>query len=84
MSNFILRIEVKPGSDIANCATEATQLANRLLVTVVFTFNGVHCMACPGDLPESLENEFFRLLNSDKPYKLARGRASQPDSAPQA
>ncbi len=84
MRNLILRIEAAPGSEIGDCATDAINLANRLMVIFMFTFNGVNCMACPGDMPESLESEFFRLLSSDQPYKLARGKPfPQPDPAPQ-
>lgn len=75
MSNFYLHIEAVPGTEIANCAAEAIGLANRLQLTVMFDFNGVKCMACPGDNPGKLENEFFKKLNSDRPYKLARGGA---------
>ncbi len=78
MRNLILRIEAAPGSEIGDCATDAINLANRLMVIVMFTFNGVNCMACPGDMPESLESEFFRLLSSDQTYKLGTRKAISP------
>lgn len=49
MSNFMLKLEPFVGSDIKGCAEEAIRLANMLGVTVVYDFNGITVMACPGD-----------------------------------
>lgn len=74
MSNFYLHLETQPGCDIRDCSAEAIDLANRLQITVMFDFNGVKCMACPGDNPSRLANEAFRLINTTTgEYKLARG-----------
>ncbi len=74
MSNFFLNLEAKAGSVVSNCASEAIDIANRLQITVMFDFNGVKCMACPGDNPTRLANEALRLMRDGEPaYKLARG-----------
>lgn len=76
MSNFLIRIEPFPGADINRCAAQAIQLANKLDVTVMFGFNGVSCMACPGDSSEALAAEYQRLLSvrpGPSPH-IARGR----------
>ncbi len=74
MSNFFLRLEAIPGRDILRCSHEAINLANKLELTVTFDFNGVRCMACPGDNPESLAKETLTIMTRDYPHNIARGR----------
>lgn len=84
MSNFSLRLEAFAGSDISDCAREACRLADRLGVVVLFDFNGVECMACPGDEPAFLANAYHvelnrpeRSIGSVRLGKFARGGRPQ-------
>lgn len=78
MSTFFLRLEAIAGTLIDDAAAEAIKIANQLQVTVMFDFNGVSCMACPGDNSKSLASEAMRILNierkQDSLKPIARGR----------
>lgn len=74
MSQLILRVEAMPGTSIDAAAAQAIRLANHMRVTVMFSFNGVDCMACQGDDPEKLATEAMRLMGVKTSYKLARGK----------
>lgn len=74
MSSFFLKLEVSPGSLLDKCATEAIDIANRTQINVTFKFNGIECMACPGDNPALLINETARLMALGKPGLIARGK----------
>jgi hypothetical protein len=67
MSNFILRIEALGGSDIKSCAEDAVNIANKLNVVVGFDFNGVKCLACPGDSAKQLSEAAMALVDQPKP-----------------
>ena len=54
MSNFYLKLEAMGGADIENCSKDAVTIADKLGVAVLFDFNGVQCMACPGDNAQML------------------------------
>jgi hypothetical protein len=56
MANLSLEVECFGGSTIDECCEEAMKLANRLEITVMFQFNEVKCMACPGDEARGLTN----------------------------
>jgi hypothetical protein len=77
MSNFSLTLEPFGGATIINCANEAVSLANHLQLTIMFNFNEVNCMACPGDDAKRLASDYYSELRSKKPYKLARGLKSE-------
>lgn len=49
--SLFLDVEVSGGTSIEEAAQDAIDLANRIDITVLFRFNGVRCMACPGDDP---------------------------------
>lgn len=78
MSNFFLRLEAIGGTLIDDAAAQAIRIANQLQVTVMFDFNGVSCMACPGDDAKSLVSEAMRILNivceQNRFKPIARGR----------
>lgn len=78
MSTFFLRLEAVAGTLIDDAAVQAIQIANQLQLTVMFDFNGVSCMACPGDNAKSLASEAMRILNierkQDSHKPIARGR----------
>jgi hypothetical protein len=74
MSNFSLTLEPFGGATIINCANEAVSLANHLQLTIMFNFNEVNCMACPGDDANSLASEYFKELKKEGGYKFARGQ----------
>jgi hypothetical protein len=79
MANLSLEVECFGGSTIDECCEEAMKLANRLEITVMFQFNEVKCMACPGDDAKRLASDYYSELKSKRPYKLARGTDARGD-----
>jgi hypothetical protein len=65
-----LRVEVSTGSPIAACFDEAAALANRIGVTVVFTFNNVKCHVSPNAAVarEKFFADYQRQLSNDNGY----------------
>lgn len=65
-----LRIEVSTGSHIADCFDEAAALANRIGVTVAFTFNYVDCHVSPNAAvaKEKFLADYERALSNDNGY----------------
>lgn len=85
MNSFQLKLEAFGGADISDCAREACRLAGRLGVVVMFDFNGVSCMACPGDDPTALANAFHKelakpelLIGKSRVSRIARGCRPEP------
>lgn len=71
MNPFIyLRVEVSTGSHIAACFDEAAALANRIGVTVAFTFNDVKCHVSPNAAVarEKFLADYARQLSNDNGY----------------
>jgi hypothetical protein len=62
MSSLWLIVEVRPGADIAEACRDSVALAGRLGIVVWFGFNGVKCLARPGDNPEKIEAECNYIL----------------------
>ena len=71
MNTFNLRLESFPGADIDSCCRDACRLADQLAIVVMFPFNGVICMARPGDNPQELALVWEYELRSKHEYKLA-------------
>jgi hypothetical protein len=69
-----IKAEVTAGQDIMDASKEAISVADQLGIGVDFEFNGVTCLAFPGDSPRSLADAFRKELNSDHRYKIARGK----------
>lgn len=74
MSNLSITAEVLPGTDVTVAAREAVALANRLGVTVRYDFNGVLCIAVPGDDHESLAEKCMSMVGEVDKIRVARGR----------
>jgi hypothetical protein len=74
MSNLSITVEVLPGTDVTVAAREAIDLANRLGVTVHYDFNGVLCIAAPGDDHESLAEQCMSMVGEMEKIRIARGR----------
>ena len=62
MSNLWLTVEVAPGSGIERTCDEAVALAEKLGITIWFSFNGVKCLARAGDNPRRLESAWDRVM----------------------
>lgn len=71
MNNLSLRIEPFAGAVIHDCCREAMRLANALQIIVMFKFNGVDCMARPGDDPTDLVTAWDMELRGTHSHKLA-------------
>ena len=74
MSNLWLTMEVSPGSNIQRTCEEAVRLANFLGICIWFNFNGVKCLARPGDDPERICESWNRELQSSHSHKIASDR----------
>ena len=66
-----LKVEAFAGSDIDSVCEDAIRLADRLQIVVIFSFNGVTCMARPGDSAKELALVWRDELSSSHTYKLA-------------
>ena len=66
-----LHLEFMGGDHIENACREAIRIANLLLVTVNFDFNGVKVMAKPGACPQELADAWHFEITSTKPIKIA-------------
>jgi hypothetical protein len=84
MSNFYLRLEAQPGSDIEAAAGEACVLAAKLDIVVTFDFNGVHCMAIPGGSSSALVENWRNELTGKSQYPIASShrRAQSEETKP--
>jgi hypothetical protein len=71
--SLFLNVEVPGGTSIADAAQETIALANRIGVTVRFDFNGVRCLACPGDDPKRLIEEWGDIISKRTNLSVARG-----------
>jgi hypothetical protein len=71
MNTFNIRLESFAGADIDSCCRDACRLADQLQIVVMFPFNGVTCMARPGDDPHELSSAWDDELRSKHTYKLA-------------
>lgn len=77
MSNLSITAEALPGTDVTVAAREAIDLANRLGVTVRYDFNGVLCLAVPGDDHESLAEKCMSMVGEMEKIRIARGRPKE-------
>ena len=68
--SILLRVEVSTGSPIAACFDEAAALANRIGVTVAFTYNYVDCHVSPNAAVarEKFLADYDRQLSNDNGY----------------
>ena len=71
MSGLWITVEASPGSDIDSITKQAVKLADKLEMTVWFNFNGVKCLARPGDDAMALKHSWERELKSAKPFRIA-------------
>ena len=71
MSGLWITVEPSPGSDIDSITKEAVKLADKLEMTVWFDFNGIKCLARPGDDPLALKQSWERELRDAKTYRIA-------------
>lgn len=82
---ILLRVEAMAGSDVYSTAEEAIRLANAFGTAVMFKFNSVDCMACPGDNPDGLANRQQELQSEGgNGYKLARDPGARRRTKPEA
>jgi len=63
LKTFVLKVEPHAGSHLNDVAMELCQLAGRLGVGCVASFNGVEIWADPGDNPLRLVEAFHAELN---------------------
>lgn len=73
MSNIRITADILPATDVLVAAREAIDLADRIAVTIEYNFNGVTCLAVPGDDPEALAKNCMDMMSSKTPVKIARG-----------
>ena len=71
MSGLWITVEAAPGSNIDDVTKQAVALANKLEMTVWFDFNGVKCLARPGDDAMALKHSWERELKASKPFRIA-------------
>lgn len=55
---MLINLEAQAGDSITECCEAAQRVANILLVTVQFNFNGVKCFCHPGGTAKGLENKW--------------------------
>ncbi len=73
--SIVVKARFLAGTEINAAATEAVDLADKLGVIVEYDFNGVTCMALPGDDPESLAEQCAVQMGRVTSVKIARGAA---------
>lgn len=71
MSNLWLTLEASAGAEISDTCREAVRVADRVGITVWFNFNGVKCLARPGDDPIALMEDWRKEMKSKHPHKIA-------------
>jgi len=71
MSHLHLDLATSPGCRITICCEEAVRTATHLQLNVRFEFNGVTCIARPGDTAAGLERAWRKALDSDGSIKVA-------------
>lgn len=72
MTAISINVEVLPTTSIFVASHDAMRLAEKLGITVTFEFNGVYCMAVPGDDWAGLADECLKQMELRCPYKVAR------------
>lgn len=70
--SIILKVELIPGTDIDDAASDMCELANRVGTLVEANFNGVKLWARPGDKPLKLAEDYYIQLQSMRPSKIAQ------------
>ena len=75
MSNLSIEVEPFAGVSIEDACHDAMVVADILGIVVMFNFNGVRCMARPGDSVESLEEDWNRIMQKKDrgPNEIAVG-----------
>lgn len=73
MSNISIKAHMLAGTDVRTAAREALTLANRIGVLVEYDFNGVTCLAVPGDDAGLLADHCMKIMGSNLIIKIARG-----------
>ena len=73
MSPIYLEVDVYPGEPIEHVATKTLHLANRLNLNVHFDFNGVFCIARPGDSEDTIIKQYKNPRVRHIPYKIKQG-----------
>lgn len=71
MANLWLTVEVAPGAEIGVTCDEAVALAERTGLSIWFRFNGVKCLARPGDNPRGLEADLVKEMAKERDYRIA-------------
>lgn len=78
MNCISIKVDVAPGSEIKVVAYEAVVLATKIGVSVTYVFNGVTCIADPGDDAEVLAKNCWDLVGIGIGMKatpqIARGK----------
>lgn len=62
LRSLTLNVELSPGTDIRDAASDLCQLADRIGVLCEANFNGVKLWARPGNNPLRLVDDFHRQL----------------------
>ena len=73
MSALSITVDIRPGASTESAASEAIDLANRLSVLIRYKFNGVTCLAVPGDDAGLLAEHCMKIMGSNLIIKIARG-----------
>jgi len=69
-TSLYLKVEAQPGSTIQNALKDALHIADLLLTTVEFDFNGVTCLIKPNADIELAEARWNDMLGSKREYKI--------------
>lgn len=75
-----IRINPMAGADVKATAEQAVSVADKLGIMIEYDFNGVTCMARPGDCPDSLAEDYHRALNNGIKFKVASANRKRPVS----
>jgi hypothetical protein len=73
MSHIRITAGFLQGTDVHVAALEAIALADRIAVTIEYNFNGVTCLAVPGDDAGLLAEHCMKIMGSNLIIKIARG-----------
>lgn len=66
-----LTLNFDPGNSIEDAFDDAAELANKIGCVMEFEFNGVHCIAYPGNNPRTGVERYYKAVKSDVKYKIA-------------
>lgn len=80
MSNLWLTVQVSPGAHIAMTCDEAVELADKTGLAIWFDFNGVRCLARPGDNPRGIEADWNKKMEMKGDHRIASDHGETPNA----